>query len=415
MINIECLGGFKEVGRNAVFINNEDKIMLEYGMNVESNDSPILPSQKPNNVFITHGHLDHLGSVPLLFKKGDARLFATSITWELGILLLKDSLKVAGYKGIRRLYSERDIRRCDAQYHEIRYNKPIKFHGTTITPFDAGHLPGSACFLVETGKKKILYTGDFKMKPTELTDGMKLPNTKIDALFMETTYSAHDHPSREETEKKFFHTVKKTIDSGGIALIPSFALRAPEIMLVLNKFNVDFPVYLDGMAVAATEIAMKHPSYLKNSIKLRQAYDLVNRIKRNTKRNQVITKPCAIITTGGCMDGGPVVEYIKHLYTDEKSSLILTGFQIPKTAGRYLLDTGRYVVNDMDLKVRMPIHFFDFSGHAGRNELMDLVKDLRPEKVICMHGDNCQRFATELKNRFGVDAIAPTNGEILKI
>ena len=415
MVNLECLGGFREVGRNAVFINNEDKIMLEYGMNVESNDTPLLPSSNPKNVFITHGHLDHLGSIPILFKKSNPSLFATSITWELGVLLLKDSLKVAGYKGIRRLYSERDIRKTDSRYREIRYNRQLKFKKSRVTAFDAGHLPGSASYLVEIGKKKILYTGDLKVNPTELTDGMKIPKKKVDVLFMETTYSNTEHPNRKTTEKKFYQTVKRVIDNGGVALIPSFALRAPEIMLVLSKFNIDFPVYLDGMAVKATDIALRHPLYLKNSIRLRRARDMVSTIRHHTKRRQILNDSCAIITTGGCMDGGPVVEYIKHLYTDDTSALILTGYQIPKTAGRYLIDTGRYVVNDMDLKLKMPIHQFDFSGHAGREELLDLVKWMRPERVVCMHGENAQRFATELKSRYGVDAIAPKNGEVLRL
>jgi predicted metal-dependent RNase len=46
--------------------------------------------------------------------------------------------------------------------------------------------------------------------------------------------------------------------------------------------------------------------------------------------------------------------------------------------------------------------------------LFDFVNKIRPEKVICIHGDNCERFATELRGR-GFDAIAPKNGDIIDI
>jgi len=40
---------------------------------------------------------------------------------------------------------------------------------------------------------------------------------------------------------------------------------------------------------------------------------------------------------------------------------------------------------------------------------------MRPEKIICVHGDQCERFATELKGRFAVDAIAPKIGDVVEI
>ena len=56
------------------------------------------------------------------------------------------------------------------------------------------------------------------------------------------------------------------------------------------------------------------------------------------------------------------------------------------------------------------------SAPAGRNELMKFVQKVRPKKVICMHGDYCEKFATEINNRFpGVEAMAPKNGDIVKI
>jgi Cft2 family RNA processing exonuclease len=93
---------------------------------------------------------------------------------------------------------------------------------------------------------------------------------------------------------------------------------------------------------------------------------------------------------------------------------VFTGFQIPRTAGRYLLDTGRYVADEVDLAVKMAIHSLDFSAHSGRTQLLEFVNKIRPKNVICMHGDYCERFATELKGRFGIETVAPKTGDVLK-
>ena len=63
----------------------------------------------------------------------------------------------------------------------------------------------------------------------------------------------------------------------------------------------------------------------------------------------------------------------------------------------------------------MQLHQLSFSGHADRTELLRFVQKIRPKKVICMHGDQCHRFATELKGRFNIEGLAPKPGEILEL
>ena len=113
------------------------------------------------------------------------------------------------------------------------------------------------------------------------------------------------------------------------------------------------------------------------------------------------------------IEGGPSVRYIKYLYDDPSSSVIFSGFLLPNTAGRILADTGRFVTEGFDLKIKMSIHRLDFSAHAGHKELVDFVEKTNPQKVICIHGDNCEWFAKELKEK-GFDAVAPKNGDILE-
>ena len=87
---------------------------------------------------------------------------------------------------------------------------------------------------------------------------------------------------------------------------------------------------------------------------------------------------------------------------------------MPGTVGRTLLDTGRYVHEDTDVKPKIKVEPMDFSAHCGRDQIIDLIKKLNPEKTILVHGDNILEFQKELKE-MGFDALAPSNGDTVKI
>jgi len=415
MVRIHCLGGFREVGRNAVLIESSKKIMLDYGVKVETGGAPKSFSGKIDGLFVTHGHLDHLGLAPVIHKRSKCPVYVTGPTFDLSGLLLRDSLKVAKLKGLPIRYQPADIVSLHKAENRIHYGDTINFGKVKVDVWDAGHIPGACMFAVKTDGKKILYTGDFKLESTRLVTGARFDVEDVDVLIMETTYSSRDHPPRKEVEKNLFEDVRETIDNGGVALLPSFAIRAAELLMILDYFGADFPIYLDGMAKDATSIFLKYPEYIRDFKALKSATENVIPLYSNEERNNAIKEPCAIITTGGCLDGGPIVHYIKKLYAQPENSLILTGFQIPGTAGRYLVDTGRFVHGVMDLKLKMKLSQYDLSAHAGRSELLKFVQKVNPKKVICMHGDYTEKFATELNSRFELKAIAPKNGDVIKI
>lgn len=416
-LKIHVLGGGREVGCNAFLVEGSDRnVMLDFGVDVSHNRPPIMPSIKVDDLFLCHGHLDHVGSAAELYRKTKCNVYGTAATRDQTRLLLRDSLKLARIKGLQKNFTASDASNLDKNWKRIKYGQTIKLSkNAKATVFNAGHIPGSAGILLEIDGKKILYTSDFKTEPTRLVDGANMDIKGLDVLIMENTYSNRDHPKRAEIEKEFFDTVKKTVEQGGTALIPSFAIRAPELLLVLDKFKPNFPIYLDGMAKAATDIAVDNKDSVSDPKALKKAVQNVTFIHSHEFRKLALKKPAAIVSTGGCLDGGPAVHYIRHIYSNENSSLILTGFQIPGTTGRYLVDTGRFVNEELDLKLKMPMYHFDFSAHAGRTELLKFVQKLRPQKILCIHGDHSQRFATELKGRFSADAIAPKNGDIVKV
>lgn len=415
-MKIHCLGGFREVGRNAVLIDSTEQIVLDFGAKVETGGAPQFPNKKVDALFIAHSHLDHIGLAPALHRRSPCPVYATAPTLDLGSLLLRDSLKIAAIKGMPKHYTPADILNFQRDSKKISYGDEIRAGKTRIDVWDAGHTPGSCMFVVKTGGKKILYTSDFKLESTKLVNGSRFDIKNIDVAIMETTYSSREHPPRKETEEGLFKEVKDTVGAGGIALLPTFAIRAPELLMILDAFGANFPIYLDGMAKDATAISLAHSEFIKDAKALKKATDRVIPLYSTEERDNAMKEPCAIVTTGGCLEGGPIIHYIKKLYARPECSLIMTGFQIPRTAGRYLVDTGRFVHGVMDLKLKMKLSQFDMSAHAGRSELLKFVQKVKPKKVICMHGEYCEKFATELNNRFqGLEAIAPENGDVIKI
>jgi putative mRNA 3-end processing factor len=148
---------------------------------------------------------------------------------------------------------------------------------------------------------------------------------------------------------------------------------------------------------------------------LDEALKKVKYVASDKMRNKIIKQPCVIITTSGMLSGGTCVFYLKKLYNDRDSSLALTGYQLEGTPGKTLLETGKYITEDLNLELRMFVRRLDFSSHSGRTELFDFVKKVNPEKIFCVHGDHTEEFAQELTKE-GFDAVSPlANNRIFKI
>lgn len=399
MVKLHCLGGCHEVGRNAFLVESKSKVMLDYGAKVETGETPMLPKTKTDALFITHGHLDHLGMAPYLHKRTHCKVYSTTPTYEFSNLLLRDALKIARIKERRAHYTPADIFSMNKDYGKVNYADEIKVGDIRVDVWDAGHVPGSAMYVVKAGGKKILYTGDFKLEATRLVNGARFDVKNVDAVVMENTYSSRDHPPRAEQEKELYKSIKETVENGGVVLLPTFAVRAPEILLILDHFGANFPVYLDGMAKDALSITLDHPEFIRNQKELHDAAENVIMLYENEERNNAMKEPCVIVTTGGAMEGGPIVHYMKNLYAREDSSIFFTGFQIPGTAGRYLEDTGRYVAGAIDFKVKMNLKKFDFSVTP---DTLVLVRDAEKIK-LCHIKDVPNKFDVQTLECFAFD------------
>lgn len=420
MVQVSFLGAMATVGASGVLVDTgTERIVLDYGTKIQE-IPPIFPipvSEKIDALLLSHSHLDHSGAVPVFAaQKNGARIFTPNVTKQLSELLWLDSIKISHEEGVELPFNKKDVADTMNKFVPTNMRTPFRLHKSKITLFDAGHIPGSVMPFIDTGEKTFLYTGDYKIAETRMMKGAdtNLPNTDI--LITESTYCDREHPDRKGQEKELVRIVRSTIANDGISLISGFAVgRIDELLLILNHHGIDYPVYVDGMAKKALTIINQNKHLLKEPRSLNNVLEKVEYVKDQSMRKRIVKEPCVILTTSGMLSGGPVMWYIEKLFDKRNCSLTLTGFQVEGTPGKTLLETGRYINENVDVEVDMSVRRLDFSSHLGRTDLFQFVNKLNPEKVFCVHGEHTEDFARELKEK-GYDATAPVaNNRIFNI
>ena len=286
-------------------------------------------------MFLTHSHLDHCGMVPQVVGRDRCDLFTTPLTAEISELMMKDTLKIAKAEDYVQPYSMDDIEKTMQSVVPMTYGDDITINHVDVSMLDAGHIPGAAMFEFSRDSTTI-YSGDIHTETQRLVGGAK-PRDCTN-LFIEGTYGGRNHPPRKQTEEDFIAKIDEVIDRGGTVLIPCFAVgRTQEIMLLLK--DLGYEMWVDGMGRAVTRLFLDYPEYLRDARQLRNAKKRFHEVRRPANRDAAI-KGQIIVTTGGMLDGGPVLRYLNQLRNDPKSAILLVGYQAEDTNGRMLMEQG---------------------------------------------------------------------------
>jgi putative mRNA 3-end processing factor len=421
-MKIKFLGSCNEVGRSAILVDG--KILLDYGL--RPSDPPEIPLGSgtifPKSVIVSHAHLDHSGMVPSLMSAGRDMapdVYMTPITSALTQLLGRDTIKVGKDQGFV-FFGEEDIREMDAHTRTVTYGNRIPLDGSSNGDYElelcnAGHIPGSSAVYLrkESENISLFYTGDIKMDVTRLMESASPDEfPAADILLIESTYYDREHRNRKELEREFIDSITETLDSGGNAIVPCFAVgRTQELVMILHSYGL--VPYVDGMGLSVFRLFKNHPSFLKDAKALNDAFSDAQFVN-SKRRKKALSEPSVIVTTAGMLSGGPVLYYLKKIHEDPRSKVLLTGYQIEGTNGRRLVEEGCVETNGEVVKVNAGVEQYDFSAHAGDSELKELVSRFcrnGTEVVFMVHGEHTEEFAAWARENHGYNAIAPKNGE----
>ncbi|MGB0653740.1 MAG: beta-CASP ribonuclease aCPSF1 [Thermoplasmatota archaeon] len=454
-VRMTALGAWREVGRSCSLLQTQDsRVIIDCGVKFDEGDpaTPMfyLPEAQPfselDAIVLTHGHLDHCGLVPLLFKWGfDGPLYCTPPTRDMMALLCMDYIKVAEAQGVKKPYDAADVR------HALRNTITVGWGETTdiapdlrLTYHNAGHILGSSVthFHVGDGRYNVAFSGDIKYERSWLFDPANNKFPRLDALICESTYGGREdfQPSRERASEQSREILQMTAKKGGKTLFPVFAVgRSQEVMLVIEELmrKGEIPqqnVYLDGMIMEATALHTAYPEYLNNQLKQQIFQEGTNpllspifkRVDSWQTRQKILDDPdpCIVLATSGMLTGGPIMEYLKHWADDSRNTLCFVGFNAEGTLGRRLQRGWREVPyreggEQKAVRVEMDIETIDgFSGHCDRRQLMNFIQNMepRPKMVLTGHGEasKCVEFANSITHKFGIEARALQNAETVR-
>ena len=449
MAKIKFCGACGEVtgSRHLIETSNENILLdcgLFQGKRSESRDKNLsipFDTKEIDAVFISHAHIDHCGSLPILVKKGfNGNIFLNQITSEIAEIMLKDSArlqasdaeffnKIHSKEGLKisPLYEEDDAMKTISLFRQI--DSSFEMKDIKISLYHAGHVLGSAQILLEVENAKILYTGDVGRRDQLLLKAPEFPKD-IDYLIMETTYGDREHPDVSQAANSLLSVIKKAIDKRSKIIIPSFSLeRTQEIIFILdflkNRNMIgELPVYVDSpMSVEITKIFNKHLcqydfnknfcDYVKTD-KDPFGYDYIKYIsdKRESQSLNEMKGPMIIISASGMCEGGRILHHLRNSIENEDDILLLVGYQAYGTLGRKLKD-GEKQVKIFGIKhdVYMEVISLDFfSAHGDKNDLLSYVKEINPKKgIFLVHGENQQRigFSNLLKENGFNNIIMP--------
>jgi len=432
-IRFTALGGFQEVGRSAILLQTrESNVLLDCGINPGAAnpldafprlDAPQFDLDALDAVVISHSHLDHCAVLPFLFKYGyDGPVYCSAPTSSLMTLLQLDYLDVLSKQGLMAPYDQKDVR--ETVLHTI----PLRFGVVTdiapdvrLTLHNAGHILGSSIVHLHIGEglHNVVYTSDYKFAKTMLLEPAATQFPRVETIITESTYGAPQDimPSRIEAEERLASIVNQTFEKGGKVLIPVPAVgRAQEIMLILDGYMrrgviKEAPVFIEGMISEATAITTAYPEYLAREVRNSILHEGVNPfqsdyftvVEHPSARQEIIEgEPCIVIATSGMLEGGPVIEYFKHLASDERNTVVFVSYQIEGTLGRRVqkgLAETSLMSNEGKLeliKVNLRLESIEgFSGHSDRRQIVNFVRRVAPklERIVVCHGERAKCFS----------------------
>ncbi len=395
---------------------------------------------KVDVLFVTHAHADHIGRIPKLVKDGfKGVIYSTLPTRDLAQVMFMDALHIMEFEAERdnvsALYGQEDIDMAFSLWKTANYHEVIELADDVKVEFsNAGHILGSAMVNFTRFGKKVVFTGDIGNVPQPLMDAPEVP-TGYDYMVMESVYGDRVHEEVAERTALLQHYIEETIANKGTLIIPAFSLeRTQGILFEINNMIESGAIpsiktYLDSpLAIRVTDIYRRSTEYLKPAVREQItggddifSFEGLSFTETMKESSMISREPGAkiIIAGSGMSHGGRIRAHEKEYLDDTNTTLLLVGYQSVGSVGRLLQDGAKKIwIDGMEVKVNAKIAMIrGFSGHADRNQLIELVHggcEEAKQVFVAMGEERASLFLTQrLRDYLGVNAYAPdANAEI---
>ncbi|WP_347173816.1 MBL fold metallo-hydrolase [Polaribacter uvawellassae] len=400
-----------------------------------------IDATKIDVVLLTHGHLDHVGYLPRLFKQGfKGKIIGTAPTLAIAEIILIDSAKI----------HEEDAKRANEEKY-TKHNPALPFYTKedalkTIELFQVeiddkwiflsehisyrfqynGHIIGATFIELDINGKRVVFSGDIGRDDDYLLNDPKKPEW-ADFLFIESTYGNKLH-KEEDLETVLSEIILETIQKKGTLIIPSFAVeRLQTLMYVLwklyQKYKIpNIPIFVDSpMGNNVLEVFRRFPKWHRLSDKEYNAMcNHVNIIQSYKETWETIDDKRAkiVIAGSGMVTGGRVLTYLQQLIDETATTVLLVGYQAEGTRGRQLQDGaheirfyGKYYPVKASIK-----NIESLSAHADQKDLINWMSNIKniPEKVFLIHGEPTalDAFRVKIKETYHWNVAIPALNDV---
>jgi metallo-beta-lactamase family protein len=398
---------------------------------VPMEDWPVAPSGI-DYVFLTHAHIDHIGRLPELIRKGfHGEIIATHGTVALTGPMLRDAMGFSTMTASEMATLDQTI---DSLSWGFEYDETFELkRGLTFRLSRAGHILGS-CFVRFEHEREgwsIIFSGDLGAVDTPILPDPDKPE-HCDVLVLESTYGDRVHEDRSERTRKLGALLERALGDGGKVFIPAFALgRAQELLYELDRLRSKdsarttagpqsnptpssgarvrrgpYPVFLDtplGIRITAIYHELREFWDVEARTLLGQGDDpmdfeclyAVKDHRDHLRLVQEVEGPCVIVAGSGMCTGGRIVDHLAKGLSDPRNDIFFVGYQASGTAGREITEkAGRpgatVRLNGETVAIRARIHrLTGYSAHADRKGLLGWVEamDKRPGEIRLVHGE----------------------------
>ena len=387
-LKITPLGGLNEIGGNMMVVETENEaIIVDVGMSFPDGEMHgvdiLIPDftyireikDKIVAVIITHGHEDHIGAMPYLFKEMQFPIYGTSLPLEM-IGSKFDEHKMRDHRGYFRAISKRT---------PIKIGNDFEVEWMHITH----SIIDSSAIAIKTEAGTMIHTGDFKIDHTPIdgfpTDLHRLAHYGEEGVLVLTSDSTNSHsPGFTRTEKTVGPTFDKIFSSAkGRVVMSTFSSNIHRVAQAIEKALIyGRKICVIGRSMEKNlEIAM-NLGYIKfPKDQFIEAHEV----------NKYNDKEVLIVTTGSQGESMSALYRMaihehRHIKIKPEDQIILSSKAIPGNEASV-----SEIINHL-LKAGAKVAYQDFpdihvSGHAGQEEQKLMLRLVKPKFFLPVHGE----------------------------